>query len=98
MYDITVICSNEAETRRMLERLDGLMSWYRMIFKPKKSRNLSIRKGKIVAATTFTVANKQVPPVSDEPVKSLGRLCGSSMNDTKRHQKKKQQNLLPKAF
>ena len=49
------------------------MSWCRMNFKPKKSRSLSVRKGKIDAATTFRVANKQIPTVSVEPVKSLGR-------------------------
>ena len=96
MDDTTVICSNEAETRRILERLDGLVSWCRMNFKPKKSCSLSVRKGKIVAAATFTVGNKQIPTVSEEPVKSLSRWYDSSMKDTKRGQK--QQNLLPKVF
>ena len=86
MDDTTVICSNEAETRQMLERLDGLMSWCRMNFKPKKSSSLSVRKGKIDAATTFTVANKQIPTVSKEPVKSLGSWYDSSKKDTKRGQ------------
>ncbi|GFN87642.1 reverse transcriptase [Plakobranchus ocellatus] len=40
MDDTTVICSKEDETRRMLTRLDVLMSWCRMEFKPKKSRSL----------------------------------------------------------
>ena len=44
MDDTTVICSNEAETCRMLERLEGLMSWPVLNFKPKKSRSLSVRK------------------------------------------------------
>ncbi|GFS05115.1 reverse transcriptase [Elysia marginata] len=46
MGDTTIICSKEEETRRMLARLDTLMAWCRMKFKPKKSRSLSIRKGK----------------------------------------------------
>ena len=82
----TVTCSNEAETLRMLEHLDGIMSWCRMNFKPKKSRSRSVRKCKIDAATTFTVANKQISTVSEEPVKSLGRWYHSSMKDTKREQ------------
>ena len=65
MGDTKVVCSNEAETRRMLKHLDCLMSWCRMNFKPKKkSRSLSVRKGRIDAATTFTVANKQIPTVN----------------------------------
>ncbi|GFO07448.1 reverse transcriptase [Plakobranchus ocellatus] len=82
--DTTIIWSKEDETRRMLTRLDVLMSWCRMEFKPKKSRSLSIRKGKVDEATTFTVAEQQIPTVSQEPVKSLGRWYDSSMKDTRR--------------
>ncbi|GFO31538.1 reverse transcriptase [Plakobranchus ocellatus] len=71
--DTTVICSKEDETRRMLTRLHVLMSWCRMEFKPKKSRSLSIRKGKAGETMTFTVVEQQIPTVSQEPVKSLGR-------------------------
>ena len=42
MDDTTKICSNEDETRRMLEHLDVLMAWCRIKFKPKKSRSLSV--------------------------------------------------------
>ena len=73
MDDTTIICSKEDETRRMLERLDVLMAWCRMKFKPKKSRSLSVRKGKIDATTIFTVTSQQIPTVSQEPGKSLGR-------------------------
>ena len=84
MDDTTIICTNNEETRRMLERLDVLMAWCRMKFKPKKSRSLSVRKGKIDATTIFTVANQQIPTVSQEPVKSLVSWYDSSMKDTKR--------------
>ncbi|GFO36928.1 reverse transcriptase [Plakobranchus ocellatus] len=78
MDNTTIICSKEDETRRMLTRLDVLMSWYRMEFKPKKSRSLSIRKGKVDETTTFTVAEQHIPTVSQEPVKSFGRWYDSS--------------------
>ncbi|GFO24702.1 reverse transcriptase [Plakobranchus ocellatus] len=86
MDDTTVIriCSKEDETRRMLTRLDVLMSWCRMEFKPKKSRSLSIRKGKVDEARTFTVAEQQIPTVSQQPFKSLGRWYDSSLKDTRR--------------
>ncbi|KAK3758623.1 hypothetical protein RRG08_019533 [Elysia crispata] len=73
MNGATIICSNEGETRRILEHLDVLNAWWRMKLKPKKSRSLSIRKGKIDATTTFTVANQQIPMISQEPVKNLER-------------------------
>ena len=44
MDETTVIISNGAETRRMLEHLDGLMSWCWMDIKPKKSRSLLVKK------------------------------------------------------
>ncbi|KAK3775914.1 hypothetical protein RRG08_025132 [Elysia crispata] len=67
-----IICSNEDETRQMLQRLDILTAWGRMKFKPKKSRRLLVRKVKIDATTTFTVANQQISTISQEPVQSLG--------------------------
>ena len=73
MDDTNIICSNEDETRRMLENFDVLMAWCRKKFKPKKTRSLSVRKGKIDATTTFTLANQQIPTVSQEPVKCPGR-------------------------
>ncbi|GFO17818.1 reverse transcriptase [Plakobranchus ocellatus] len=79
MDDTTVICSKEDETRRMLTRLDVLMLWCRMEFKPKKSRRLSIRKGKVDEATTFTVADQRI-----QTVKSLGRCYDSCIEDTRR--------------
>ena len=79
MDGTTIICSNEDVTCRMLERLDVLMAWCRVKFKPKKSRSLSVRKAKIDATTPFTVAKRQIPTVSQEPVKSLERWCASSM-------------------
>ncbi|GFN80341.1 reverse transcriptase [Plakobranchus ocellatus] len=66
MDDTTIICSKEDETRRKLTRLDDLMSWCRMEFKPKKSRSLSKRRGKVDEATTFTVVEQQIPKVSQE--------------------------------
>ncbi|GFO32236.1 reverse transcriptase [Plakobranchus ocellatus] len=84
MDGTTVICSKVDETRRMLRRLDDLMSWYRMEFKPKKSRSLSIRKAKVDEATAFIVAEQQIPTVSQEPANSLGRWYDSSMKDTRR--------------
>ena len=40
----------------------------------------------ITVAAMFTVGNKQISSVSEEPVKSLGRWYYSSMKDTKRGQ------------
>ena len=83
MDDTTVISSNEKETREILERLDEVVESARMLFKPRKSRSLSLRKGKVDETVNFTVANQVIPTVSEEPVKSLGRWYDSSLKDTK---------------
>ena len=84
MDDTTIMCSKEEETRRMLTRMDELMTWCRMSFKPKKSRSLSIRKGKVNENVIFQVASQNIPTVTEEPVKSLGRWYDASLKDTKR--------------
>ena len=43
MDDITVLSKVGTETKRVLERLDQLISWSRMKFKAKKSRTCSLR-------------------------------------------------------
>ena len=84
MDDTTILCTNEEETRRMLQRLDQLITWCRMSFKPKKSRCISIRKGSVDDTVRFNIANQLIPTVSEEPVKSLRRWYDPSLKDTER--------------
>ena len=62
------LSTKENDTREILERLDKVVAVARMQFKPKKSRKLSLRKGKVVESVTFSVANQVI-----STVKSLGR-------------------------
>ena len=52
-----------------------------MAFKPAKSRSLTLVKGKICSDVSFVVAGQWVPIVSEEPVKSLGRVFNDSLTD-----------------
>ena len=90
MDDTTVLSSKESETRHVLERLDEIIASSRMKFKPKKSRSLSLRKGKVTDAVIFNVANQAIPTVTEEPVKSLGRWYDDTLKDTKRGNETKQ--------
>ena len=90
MDDTTVLSTKEDETRQILKKLDILVASSRMRFKPKKSRILSLRKGKVDETVTFTVANQAIPTVTEEPVKSLGRWYDDSLKDTKRGKETKQ--------
>ena len=89
MDDTTIVSTKESETRRLLERLDNLVAQSRMKFKPKKSRSLSLRKGKVSSAVTFNISEQVIPTVSQEPVKSLGRWYDDSLKDSKRRDEAK---------
>ncbi|GFN95159.1 reverse transcriptase [Plakobranchus ocellatus] len=83
MDDTTILFSKANETHRMLIRLDALMNLGRMSLKPQKSRSLSVRKGKIDEDVCFKVTSRNIPMISQEPAKSLGRWYDSSLKDTK---------------
>ncbi|MCG8432275.1 MAG: hypothetical protein MJA29_14040, partial [Candidatus Omnitrophica bacterium] len=90
MDDTTVLTSEEDQARNMLQRLDKLVEWCYMKFKPKKSRSLSLKKGKFDGTVSFTVADQRIPTVEDEPVKSLGRVYDATLKDTGAVQKTKE--------
>ena len=70
--DTTVLASDENQAHQMVERLDEL-----------KSRSLPLRKSKVRKVTRFHVRGQKIPPVSEEPVKSVGRRYDDSLKDTK---------------
>src|SRR5580692_300862 len=79
---IIVIADAVAKAQQVLDRLDSLVSWSWMKFKPSKSRSLSLRKGKVDANAIFHISGQVIPKVSEQPVKSLGRWYDCSLKDT----------------
>ena len=53
------------ETRYVLKRLDDIVASSKMKFKPKKSQSISLRTGKVNETLTFSVANHDIPTVTD---------------------------------
>src|SRR4029079_17766207 len=82
MDDTTVIANSRSKAQQILNRLDSLIAWARMKFKPEKSRSLSLNKGKISEKVKFEVGGQTIPTVSEAPVKSLGRWYNCSLKDT----------------
>ncbi|KAJ8393342.1 hypothetical protein AAFF_G00062430 [Aldrovandia affinis] len=66
---------------RLLKRLDELIIWARMNFKPQKLRSLSLRKGERNDRVTFTIGGEDIPRIVDQPIRSLGRLYTSRFSD-----------------
>ena len=80
MDDITVLAKCEEDTKRVLSRLDELITWTRMKFKAKKSRSCTIIKSK-VKEIHYRIAGEQIPTVKEESVKNLGRWYGDGLSD-----------------
>jgi hypothetical protein len=83
MDDLTIISSEREQVVEGLKHLDDLIAWTGMRFKPKKSRSLSIRKGKVVGRK-FCVGGETVPTVMEQGVKSLGRWYERQLTDKHR--------------
>ena len=73
MDDITICIEGAAGARWILRVLERLVTWARMKFKPKKSRNLVLRKGKTEERCTFTVQAEAIPTLQEAPIKCLGK-------------------------
>ena len=83
MDDITILSPDQKGVERALERLQLLIRWAKMKFKPQKSRSLSLKKGKVVNCI-FSVEGERLPTVREAPVKSLGRWYSCPITDRHR--------------
>lgn len=69
MDNITCLLRIAPCMSRLLKRMDELITWARMRFKPQKSRSLSLRRGEQNDRVTFN----NIPRIGDQPIRSLGR-------------------------
>lgn len=81
MDDTTLVMNSRRIVQKTLDRLDELLQWCGMAFKPAKSRSLALKRGKVCEEVFFTVAGQRIPSISAEPVKSLGRVFSVSLKD-----------------
>ncbi len=69
-------------SRWILQGLERVITWARMSFKPSKSRSMVLKKGKVVNKFHFSVSGTVIPTITEQPVKSLGKLFDSSLKDS----------------
>ena len=91
MDDLTAMTAKEIGMRWILRRLDTLATWGGLKFKPKKSRSLLIKGGKVFNAR-FKVQGELIPTLSENPIRSLGKWFDASL--TKKHKFKDTQSQL----
>ncbi|XP_068595260.1 retrovirus-related Pol polyprotein from type-1 retrotransposable element R2 [Brachionichthys hirsutus] len=82
MDDLTITtAATHVEARWILNALDDVATWARMKFKPKKSRSMVIRNGKVAIKYRLEVQGEVIPSIKDNPIKCLGKWYDSSLND-----------------
>lgn len=80
--DLTLNAECVPGSRWILQGKEKLIKWVRMCFKPAKSRSLVVRKGKVTDRFKFDIEGKQIPTISEKPVKILGKAFNSSLKDS----------------
>ena len=72
MDDTILVMNRKQAVQKSLDKMNDLLEWCRMSFKPAKSRSLALNRGKIRSDVFFLVEGQRIPTVQEEPVKSLG--------------------------
>ena len=91
MDDLTITTESHIQARWVLKALEDVVSWARMAFKPRKSRALILRRGKVVQNTALKVQGVEIPSLIDNPVKCLGKWFDITLGDANNTQWVKQQ-------
>ena len=81
MDDLTITTTTHVEARGILKTLGALASWARMTFKPRKSRSMVIRRGKLTEAFNLHVQGEQIPTIKENPIKCLGKWYDDTLSD-----------------
>ncbi|XP_057679566.1 uncharacterized protein LOC130908003 [Corythoichthys intestinalis] len=82
MDDLTITTTSVPGSRWILQGLERLIGWARMSFKPAKSRSMVLKRGKVVDKFRFSISGTVIPSITEQPVKSLGKLFDSSLKDS----------------
>ncbi|XP_066263250.1 uncharacterized protein [Branchiostoma lanceolatum] len=81
MDDLTITTESVLSARWILKSLETATTWARMKFKAKKCRKLVLRKGKVSDRIQLEIQGEKIPPVTEQPIKSLGKKFDQSLGD-----------------
>ena len=81
MDDLTITTTSHVQARWILKTLGALASWARMAFKPRKSRSMVIRRGKLTDAFELQVQGEKIPTIRENPIKCLGKWYDDTLGD-----------------
>ena len=81
--DQTLTTEIYVQARWMLSALEETATWARMKFKPTKSRSLIIRSGKQTDRFILKIQVDDIPLITNNPVKCIGKWFDDSLNNQK---------------
>ena len=73
MDDLTITTKSHIQARWVLKALDEVVTWARMKFKPRKSRCMVIKKGRLASHVTLMVQGEEIPSIIENPIKCMGK-------------------------
>ncbi|XP_077380867.1 uncharacterized protein LOC144020874 [Festucalex cinctus] len=82
MDDLTITTTSVPGCRWILQGLERHITWARMSFKPSKSRSMVLKRGKVMDKFRFSISGTEIPTISEQPVKSLGKLFDATLRDS----------------
>ncbi|XP_060082190.1 uncharacterized protein LOC132561508 [Ylistrum balloti] len=82
MDDLTITTTTHVQVRWILSALEETVGWARMKFKPRKSRCVVIKKGKVTRKFKLSI-QQEIPTIVDNPIKCLGKWFDASLKDNK---------------
>jgi len=81
MDDITITTQSHIQAGWILGVLEETASWARMKFKPRKSRYLVLRKGKITPQVALKIQGEDIPRITANPIKCLEKWFDATLKD-----------------
>jgi hypothetical protein len=91
MDDMTLTTETHIQARWMLRALEDIAKWARMTFKPRKSRCLVVKKGKVTDRFKLHIQDEVIPFLQNNPIKCLGKWFDSALSDRSSHDRLTQQ-------
>ena len=83
MDDITAMTQHaqpKRRTRWLPKGLESMANWARLAFKPKKSRSLMIKRGKL-EDYIFHIQGEAIPTTEHQPIKCFCKKCDDTLRD-----------------
>ncbi|XP_069125457.1 uncharacterized protein [Argopecten irradians] len=81
MDDLTITTDTHVQARWILTALEETATLARMTFKPRKSRSLIIKKGRVTRQFQLKIQGEEIPTIIGNPIKCLGKWFDESLGD-----------------